>query len=250
MIDARYHAEAAKVLSECGYSELSELSVSGLESVLSAAQSSVFRELGSAVPDPNLIDVFRIKYDYHNAKVLVKAVATGAQPAALLMGGGEAVTLCLSLAGAYAFFGGMLEVLRQSGAADALSRLLGRGLARLFRFAPGEEAALGDMSVNLSCNMLGMGSAATAAGLSAMRRLAAEGSQDGQASEAMILFFVLNSACIDLLPTTMIALRAQYGAANPADIILPTVVSTTVSAVTGVVLCRVFAGGRGKCVRA
>ena len=89
MIDARDHAEAAKVLSECGYSELSELSVSGLESVLSAAQSSVFRELGSAVPDPNLIDVFRIKYDYHNAKVLVKAAATGAQPAALLMGGGR-----------------------------------------------------------------------------------------------------------------------------------------------------------------
>jgi len=89
MIDAKDHAEAAKVLSECGYSELNELTVSGLEAVLAAAQSSVFRELGSAVPDSNLIDVFRIKYDYHNAKVLVKAAATGAQPERLLMGGGR-----------------------------------------------------------------------------------------------------------------------------------------------------------------
>ena len=76
---------------------------------------------------------------------------------ALLGGAGEAVTLCLSLAGAYAFFGGMLEVLRQSGAADALSRAMRRPLSRLIPFAPGEERALGEICVNLSCNMLGMG---------------------------------------------------------------------------------------------
>ena len=89
MIEGKDHAEAAKVLTECGYGELSELSVSGLESLLAAAQSALFRELGSAVPDPNLIDVFRIKYDYHNAKVLVKSEAVGAKPEALLTGGGR-----------------------------------------------------------------------------------------------------------------------------------------------------------------
>lgn len=89
MIDAKDHAEAVKVLSECGYGDLSEVSGSALEAMLTHAQSSVFRELSTAVPDVNLIDVFRIKYDYHNAKVLVKSGALGNDPTRLLMGGGR-----------------------------------------------------------------------------------------------------------------------------------------------------------------
>ena len=180
---------------------------------------------------------------------VVFAAATGrisqAQQA-LLSGAGEAVSLCVSLAGAYAFFGGMLEVLRQSGAADALARALRRPLLRLIPFAPGEEKALGDICVNLSCNMLGMGSAATPAGIAAMRRMAAAGGETGTASDAMILFFVLNSACPEILPSTMIALRAQHGAANPADIVLPVQLTTAVSAVVGVLLCRAFARRGGE----
>lgn len=83
---------------------------------------------------------------------------------ALLSGGGEAVTLLLELAGAYAFFGGMMGILRECGAADALARALKKPLSRLFRFAPGEEAALSEISLNLSANMLGMGGAATPGG--------------------------------------------------------------------------------------
>lgn len=161
---------------------------------------------------------------------------------ALINGGGEAISLCLSLAGAYAFFGGLLQVLRESGAADALARLLSRALGRLFPFAPGEEKAMGDICVNLSCNMLGMGSAAAPAGIAAMKAMAAAGGNKARASDAMILFFVLNSACIEVLPTTMIALRAQSGAAKAADIVLPVFVSTGVSAAVGVLLCRLLSG--------
>ena len=84
---------------------------------------------------------------------LLYAAATGRPDAAqraLLSGGGEAVGLLMRLAGAYAFFGGLLGVLRESGAADALARAMEKPLSRLFRFAPGEEAALGDVSLNLS----------------------------------------------------------------------------------------------------
>ncbi len=89
MIDAKDHIEAAKVLTECRYGELNEVTSDTLEALLSQAQSDVFRDLGASVPNPNLIDVFRIKYDYHNAKVLIKSEATGAQPDHLLMGGGR-----------------------------------------------------------------------------------------------------------------------------------------------------------------
>ena len=167
---------------------------------------------------------------------------------ALLAGAGEAVTLCLSLAGAYAFFGGLMGVLRECGAAGALARALHTPMKRLFRFAPGEEQALEDICLNLSANMLGMGGAATPAGISAMRTMARVRKEGAPASDAMILFLVVNTSSVQLLPTSMIALRAQAGAASPADIVLPTLLATAVSTAAGILACRLLAvcvRGRG-----
>lgn len=175
---------------------------------------------------------------------VVAAAAQGRLSAAqdaLLGGGAEAVAFCLSMAGAYAFFGGLLDVLRESGVTGALANALRRLLFRLFRFAPGEEQALSDISVNLAADMLGMGGAATPAGLSAMRKMAAAGRRDGRASDAMLLFLTLNMCSVQLLPTTMIAIRAQAGAKNPADIVLPTLLATGVQTLTGIALCKIFA---------
>lgn len=177
------------------------------------------------------------------AGVLAAAItgnASGAQ-AALLSGGNEAVSFCLSLAGAYAFFGGLLGVLRESGVTGALARAMRRPLARLFCFEPGEEKALDDICVNLAADMLGMGGAATPAGLCAMRKMAKAGGDDGRLSDAMTLFLVLNMCSVQLLPTTMIALRARHGASSPADIVLPTLLSTLASGLTGIALCKIFA---------
>ncbi|MBQ8618342.1 MAG: spore maturation protein [Clostridia bacterium] len=174
---------------------------------------------------------------------VVFAAATGqihqAQQA-LFSGGSEAVQFCLSMAGAYAFFGGVLGVLRESGVTNALARGLRMPLMRLFRFEPGEETALDDICMNLSAELLGMGCAATPAGLSAMRKMAEVGRAE-RLSDAMALFLVLNMCSVQLLPTTMIAIRAQNGARNPADIALPTLISTAVAGLTGIVLCKFFA---------
>ena len=180
------------------------------------------------------------------------AAATGQAEAAqraLLAGGSEAVELCLSLAGAYAFFGGVMGLLREGGVAAGLAALLRKPLSRLFHFGLGEEAALGDICLNLAADMLGMGSAATPAGLRAMRTMAAAQREKGRASEAMLLFLVVNTTSVQLLPTTMIALRAQAGARNPADIALPTLLATAVATGTAVLLCRLCAGWERKRVR-
>ena len=87
MIDARDNAEALKMLAECGYGELT--SVGELEQALSAGRTETFRDLADAVPDPRLVELFRLKYDYHNATVLVKAEASGHPPKRLLMAGGR-----------------------------------------------------------------------------------------------------------------------------------------------------------------
>lgn len=177
------------------------------------------------------------------AGVLAAAITgntSGAQTA-LLGSGSEAITFCLSLAGAYAFFGGLLGVLRESGVTGAMAKAMRGPLARLFCFEPGEEKALDDICVNLAADMLGMGGAATPAGLSAMRKMAQAGGNAGRLSDAMLLFLVLNMCSVQLLPTTMIALRVRHGAISPADIVIPTLISTLASGMTGIALCKIFA---------
>lgn len=175
---------------------------------------------------------------------VLAAAATGklneAQEA-LFSGGSQAVSFCLNMAGAYAFFGGLMGVLRESGITDALARGMRRPLERLFCFEPGEETALDDICVNLAADLLGMGGASTPAGLRAMRTMAEAGGHTGRLSDAMGLFLVLNMCSVQLLPATMIAIRAQGGSKSPADIVLPTLVSTAVSGLTGIVLCKFFA---------
>ena len=89
MLEARSVEEAAKVLAECGYGEMNSFTPAALDERLSEARDAVYQDLQGAVPDPNVIDVFRIKYDYHNAKVLLKAEAMGLDSVRLLVGGGR-----------------------------------------------------------------------------------------------------------------------------------------------------------------
>ena len=89
MVDAREDSEALKVLAECGYGELTALNGAALEQVLGAAREKLFAELAGGLPDDRLLDLFRLKYDYHNAKVLVKAKATGQEASRLLVAGGR-----------------------------------------------------------------------------------------------------------------------------------------------------------------
>lgn len=89
MLEAHTDDEAVKVLSECGYGELTELTHTALDALLAQARAALYRELRSAVPDPGLVEVFQMKYDYHNAKVLIKAQAMGLDEARLLSQGGR-----------------------------------------------------------------------------------------------------------------------------------------------------------------
>ena len=89
MLEARTDEEAAKVLAECGYGELSALTHGALDEMLSAARGALYKELKGAVPQKGLVEVFQMKYDYHNAKTLIKAAAVGTEADRLLMEGGR-----------------------------------------------------------------------------------------------------------------------------------------------------------------
>ena len=160
---------------------------------------------------------------------------------AMLAGAGEAVTLSLSLAGAYMLWMGLMNVAKEAGLIDALARAVQKPLALLFPNAPG---AVAPITLNLAANFFGMGSAATPFGLAAMKELRAaadqEGVPDGTASDDMCMFALLNTASVQLIPSTVIALRTAAGSAEPTAIITPVWITSVIALTAGVAAAKLI----------
>ena len=157
--------------------------------------------------------------------------------AAALNAAGEGVASALALAGGFAFFCGMIAILRRAGAVRFLSRLAAPALRRLLgKELPGD--ALEYVTMNLTSNMLGLGNAATPMGIAAARRMAA----GERASNALCLFLVINSSSVQLIPTSVIALRAAAGSADPGVIAGPALAATLISTAVGILACKIAEG--------
>ncbi|MFR6425555.1 MAG: nucleoside recognition domain-containing protein [Oscillospiraceae bacterium] len=150
--------------------------------------------------------------------------------AAAAQGVQQAVTFCLTVGGIICLWSGVMEVMRRSGIAAGLSRLLQPVLRRLFPRASRDAQTLDALSMNVSANLLGLGNAATPAGVRAAQAMAREIRGDA-ASDELCLLVVLNTASIQLLPVTIAAVREAAGAAVPFDI-LPAVWVTSLCSVT------------------
>ena len=169
-------------------------------------------------------------------------LATGRGPAvaaAAVEGAAAAVELALSIAGMLCLWTGVMEVMRQSGLADKLSRLLDPVLRRLFPQAAKDRDAMDAISANVSANLLGLGSAATPLGLSAARRLARK--SPGTASDALCMLVVCNTASIQLIPTTVASVRAAQGCLTPFDILPAVWLASALSVGVGILACKIFA---------
>lgn len=155
--------------------------------------------------------------------------------ASLLSGAGEAVTLTVALMGAYLFWMGLMGVIRRAGLMEKLSRALSPAIRFLFPDAGGAAAPI---SLNLAANILGMGNAATPFGIEAMRLMQQGNPTPVAATDGMCALLVINASCLELLPTTMIALRQSFGSASPAAIVLPTLLSSACATLVAVILVR------------
>ncbi|MCI9310786.1 MAG: spore maturation protein A [Lawsonibacter sp.] len=170
-------------------------------------------------------------------------LATGRGPAvasAAVEGASAAVQLALSIAGMLCLWTGVMEVMRRSGLADGLSRLLAPVLRRLFPQAARDRDTMDSISANVSANLLGLGSAATPLGLEAARRLARR--SPGTASNDLCMLVVCNTASIQLIPTTVASVRAAEGCAAPFDILPAVWLASTLSVGVGILACKIFAG--------
>ena len=179
---------------------------------------------------------------------------------AALDSAGEAVSLCIAMAGVMALWVGLMEIAEKSGLILKLTYKLSPFISFMFPNLPKQHKARDFISMNIIANVLGLGWACTPAGLKAMEELAkleaergtagyaaeyqrvnvaVEKSKSGRvASNEMCTFLILNISSLQLIPVNMIAYRQQYGSVNPAGIIAPAIVATFISTLTAVVYCK------------
>jgi spore maturation protein A len=168
----------------------------------------------------------------------------GGLTAAIAGGADRAVTLSLGLIGVMTLWLGLMKVAEEAGLVTLLARAARPVMRRLFPEVPSEHPAVGAMILNIAANMLGLGNAATPFGLKAMAALDELNPQKGTATDAQALFCAMNTASLQIIPASVIAMRAASGAHDPGDIIgatlLASICATVSAVVTAKLLRRVF----------
>ena len=152
-----------------------------------------------------------------------------------------AVTLSIGLIGIMAFWLGLMTVAEEAGLISRLASLLNPLMKRLFPDIPDGHPAMGAMIMNISANMLGLSNAATPLGLRAMEHLNSLNRKAGTATDAMCTFLVINTSNVQIIPATVIAIRASAGSANPTEILGASILATTLSTVIGVITVKLLA---------
>lgn len=154
----------------------------------------------------------------------------------------EAVMLCLTMFGVMSFWTGLMEIATKAGIIQALSGLLGPAIHFMFPHLPKNHKAREHISTNIIANMLGLGWAATPAGLQAMEVLGELQEERGMsreiASDEMCTFLILNISSLQLIPINMIAYRSQYGSVNPTRIVGAGLIATAISTAVACIYCK------------
>lgn len=152
----------------------------------------------------------------------------------------SAFEISLGLTGVLSLWMGVMKIGEKGGLVAALARLLSPVLCKIFPDIPKGHPAMGTMFMNFSANMLGLDNAATPMGLKAMQELQDINPKKDTASNPMIMFLVLNTSGLTLIPVTVLLYRAEMGAANPTDVFIPILLATTVSTLVGLVVTSIY----------
>ena len=147
-----------------------------------------------------------------------------------------AFEISIGLTGVLSLWMGIMKIGEKGGLVAALARLLSPVLCRIFPDIPKGHPVMGTMFINFSANLLGLDNAATPMGLKAMQELQSINKDKETASNPMIMFLVLNTSGLTLIPVSVLLYRVQLGAANPTDVFIPILIATTVSTIVGLVV--------------
>lgn len=188
----------------------------------------------------------------------MEAVTNGALDSAK-----EAISLCLNMCGIMALWMGLMEIAQTSGLIEGMTKKISPFISFMFPRIPKDHPARAAISTNVIANILGLGWAATPAGLKAMEELCKLEEErenpeyceknakkvkntERTASNEMCVFLIMNIASLQLIPVNMIAYRSQYGSVSPTAVIAPGLIATFVSALVAIIFCKIMDGTSGK----
>jgi len=163
----------------------------------------------------------------------------------ILMDAQEAIIFAISLTGIMSVWLGLMNIAKKSGLIKSFSMLMRPITKLLFPSIPSDHPAISSIIMNMVANMLGAGNSATALGLKAMEELQGLNPNKKVASDAMCMFLVINMSSIQLIPLTVLKIRADAGSAFPEEIIITSIFATAVSTLVGIMVCKILAGGKG-----
>lgn len=147
-----------------------------------------------------------------------------------------AFTTSLNLTGILALWLGIMKIGEQAGVVNVLARMLSPFLSKLFPDIPRNHPVMGSIFMNIASNMLGLDNAATPTGLKAMSQMQELNTKKDTATNPMIMFLVLNTSGLTIIPTAILGYRSMYGAAQPTDIFIPILLATTIATLVGILL--------------
>lgn len=152
----------------------------------------------------------------------------------------SAIELCLTLIGTMCLWCGIIKIVMETTAVDRLIKFLKPILRRLFPDINEEDEAHKEISMNIIANLLGLGNAATPLGLKAMESLQKVNKNKQELSNSMAILIVLNTASIQLIPTTVIAIRTTLGSKNPTEMLVPIWIATIIAAMSAIISAKLF----------
>ena len=142
----------------------------------------------------------------------------------------------LGLTGVLALWLGIMKIGEKAGIVNALARLLSPFFTKLFPDIPKNHPVMGSIFMNIASNMLGLDNAATPTGLKAMAQMQELNTKKDTATNPMIMFLVLNTSGLTIIPTSILAFRSSYGAVQPTDVFIPILLATTIATLAGIIL--------------
>ncbi len=157
----------------------------------------------------------------------------------IITSGNTAVNLCITLLGTFCLWNGLMNIAEKSGLTSIISKIMSPIICKLFKGMKKDDLALHPICLNITSNLLGLSNAATPIGIEAMKRLSENNKVKTVPSNNMVLFVVMNSAALRLIPSTVATIRAENGSKNPLEIVLPSIITSVIALTIGITMTKI-----------
>lgn len=148
------------------------------------------------------------------------------------------ITTCMNIFGIISLWSGIMSIAEESGVIEKSKRFVYPLIRILFPELKKDSKAISSIAMNMTANIIGLGNVATPFGIKAMEELQEENKKKDTLSKSMLMLLMLNMSSIQLIPTTVIALRTSYGSKNPVEIVIPIIISSFISIIVGIILVK------------